>query len=255
MAYSQSIIVKLLPSDTGLAATLLAKIYSSANVLRVTTSAGVGWTELGGGEYQFTYASFDSTDAYIKFFNGATYQTSTTVYDPTVVNLTGIALTTDVTASTAAIEAFGGTAPWTTATGFSTPGDVSAVTTNVNAHTDVNLDAKVSTRAIPTDVTTAVTNINAHTDVNLDAKVSTRMATFTYTAPDNATIGTTGSTVATNLNATITSRASATDMATVLADLVALQASVDAIAIEVDLTPITNDLAKVIKKLDAQINN
>ena len=38
------------------------------------------------------------------------------------------------------------------------------------------------------DVTGAVTSVNAHTDVNLDAKVSTRMATFTYVAPDNATI-------------------------------------------------------------------
>lgn len=223
MAYSQTIICKLLPSDTGLAATLLAKIFNSANVLRVTTSAGVGWTELGGGEYQFTYASFDSTDAYIEFFNGATYQTSTTVYDPTVVNLTGIATATNVTDAVTAIETYGGAAPWTTATGFATP--------------------------------TNVSDLSTHIDVNLDAKVSTRLATTGYTAPDNATIGTTGSTVATNLNATITSRASATDMATVLADLVDIKNTLNNLDVTVDLTPVTSKLDNVLTRLDSMGSN
>lgn len=281
MAYSLTIVVKLLPADVGLAATLVAKIYNSSNVLRVTTSAGVGWTELGGGEYQFTYASYDTTDAYVAFYNGATYETSGSVAPPAISDLTGIATTQDIADAVGAIELHGD-ANWDTATGFATPtnvsdavtsinshtdvnldakvstraitSDITTAVTSINNHTDINLDAKVSTRAIPSDVTTAVTNINNHTDINLDAKVSTRLATTGYTAPDNATIGTTGSTVATNLDAKITSRASATDMATVLADLVAIQATLDSIDLT-DVVAIQAQLDKVIKKLDAQINN
>lgn len=425
MAYSLTIVVKLLPADVGLAATLLAKIYNSSNVLRVTTSAGVGWTELGGGEYQFTYASYDTTDAYVEFFNGATYETSTTVIAPAISDLTGIATSTDVT---------------------------NAVT-SINSHTDINLDAKISTRATPSDITgnnatlvdlvwdevltgathnvptsagrrlrqlgtwvaetgtaqnagsnyitlqasasstdhfydqqlvviiggtagvgqarmiteyvgssrrayvepwavtptgtieyeilaascemihmhgtiisatsstvvlssdaqpndfyigqtivitggtgigqsryvfdydnatntcsvypnwtitpdntsmfmfvpssgaeQVIDKVNSHTDVNLDAKVSTRLPTTSYVAPDNATIGTTGSTVSTNLDAKITSRASATDMATVLSDLTDIKNTLDNLDID-DMTDVIAKLNKVLTRLDSMGSN
>lgn len=102
--YSQTFVVKLAANQTGLASTLLAKIYSAAGVLRVTTTAGVGWTEFGNGEYEFTYASFDDTsDKIIRFYDGANYETSTTVAPDASVSGGSVDITSidgDTTAAT-----------------------------------------------------------------------------------------------------------------------------------------------------------
>jgi fibronectin-binding autotransporter adhesin len=83
MTYALTIAVKLLPADTVLASTLLAKIYDSARSLQTTTVAGVGWTETGGGEYIFVYSSFaDNLLGSIDFYNGAVFQTSTAFQPP-----------------------------------------------------------------------------------------------------------------------------------------------------------------------------
>lgn len=83
MTYALTFAVKLLPADTGLAATLLAKIYNSARVLQTTTVAGVGWTETGGGEYVFVYSSFaDNLSGSIDFYNGAVFETCTAFSPP-----------------------------------------------------------------------------------------------------------------------------------------------------------------------------
>ena len=159
---------------------------------------------------------------------GSNVITSAQLYSTAITAIqANLATATNVTNAVTAIETFGGAAPWTTATGFATPTNVTDAVTAIKSGTTPTLaEIKAKTDTIvtsgwstPTNVTDAVTAVNSHTDTNLDAK--------------------------------ITSRASATDMATVLSDLTTLLADVGAL----DTATITASLTQIIKKLDAQINS
>lgn len=175
MSYTQTFVIKLFPADTGLSAGMYAKIYNNATprVLQTTTATGStgGFAEIANGEYSWSYSFVDDFEGSADIYTvGDVYQTSTA--------LVPVALTSDVSADFSSAI---------TSINDHTDSAVSAAVTAIENHGDANWDTATGF-ATPTNVTDAVTAINSHTDINLDAKVSTRMATFTYTAPDNATI-------------------------------------------------------------------
>lgn len=87
MAYAKTIIIKLGRSDTGL--TLKAKIYNAAGVQQ-GSDVTAGFSELGGGEYAWSYASFaDGFAGRVDFYSGSTFETSTGV-NPSQVDLSGV---------------------------------------------------------------------------------------------------------------------------------------------------------------------